>query len=220
MKLFNAQGKVELSLDDSVTGSEVATFMDDIVMATGININTVDILLPNGTIQKSFPFEFDPIGFRNAACGYQIVQRCAEARYYRVSMLSHSPFKYTTELILENTCTAMDICRDGSMFVGIGRRKTVEVYKINTRNSFTKVCSYTPASSATKFCLIDGREMVLVLVPDDNAVHIVDHMDGGRFVRYLDTGSVKLNKPYRICTDYDKHVWIGCHGGKVVMVDL
>jgi hypothetical protein len=196
--------------------------MDEIVLSSGRTSSTIDTLQANGTMQKSVPFEFNPFSFINTAWGYPIAKRYPQNDYYRVTMQLLSPFKCTTELILENTPIYVhDICRDGSKFVGIDKQ-TVEIYQINSRKSFTKLSSYAPLNKPTeaKFCLMDGREMVLVLVPDDNAVHIVDHMDGGRFVRCLDTGSVKLNKPFRICTDYDKHVWIGCHGGKVVVVDL
>jgi hypothetical protein len=196
--------------------------MDDIVLGRGKKGRTVDVLQANGTLQKSVPFDFNPVEFSNAACGYAIVGQVPEKNWYRVSMQSLSPFRYTTDLVLKNTPIYVDdICRDGSEFVGIDIQ-TVEIYKINHRNSFTKFSSYRPENRPreAKFCLMDGREMLLVVVPEDNAVHIVDRMDGGRFVRWLDTGSVKLNQPSRICTDYDKHVWIGCHGGKVVVVDL
>ena len=55
----------------------------------------------------------------------------------------------------------------------------------------------------------------------DNKVHVVDHKDGGRFVCYLDTGTVNLHSPYDLSTDYDKHVWIECLDiGVVVVVHL
>jgi hypothetical protein len=175
-------------------------------------------------MHKSVPINFQAVTFSNMACGYPAFRQIDGKNYFRVSMQSLSSFKFTTELILENTPIEVDdICRDGSMFVGMaGSNQTVEIYKINSRSSFTKVCSYTPGKPSwdAKFCLVDGREMVLMLVAADNAVHIVDHMDGGRFVRCLDTGTVKLSQPFMLCTDYDKHVWVGCNGGKVVMVDL
>ena len=62
--------------------------------------------------------------------------------------------------------------------------------------------------------------MLLVTVEGDNKVHVVDHTDGGLFLHYLDTGHLTLDRPYRLATDYHRQVWIGCRGGKVVMVDL
>jgi hypothetical protein len=223
MKLFDAQGKVDLFLADSVNGTELAAVMDDVILTWGKEEMFVDTLMADGTMQKSNPFDFNPYVFTQAACGYPIVQQYNANNYYRISVHSVRPFKCTTELILENTPVPIqDICRDNSMLVGTNDDAIVKVHKINSRNSFTKFSSYKPKNwpLGAKFCLMDGWEMLLVVVYVDNAVHIVDHMDGGRFVRCLDTGSVKLNKPLTICTDYDKHVWIGCNGGKVVVVDL
>ncbi|KAL8576341.1 hypothetical protein ACOMHN_048908 [Nucella lapillus] len=61
---------------------------------------------------------------------------------------------------------------------------------------------------------VDGSEQLLVLAQDDNSVHIVDHMDGGSFVRYLDTGPVTLSRHQHLATNFDQHVWVGCRGRK------
>ena len=60
----------------------------------------------------------------------------------------------------------------------------------------------------------------MVVVEDDDEVHLVDHTDGCRFVRYLDTGPVKLDRPFCLATDHEKVLWIGCQGGKAVLLEF
>ena len=62
--------------------------------------------------------------------------------------------------------------------------------------------------------------MLVVVVEDDDEVHLVDHTDGCRFVRYLDTGPVKLDRPFCLATDHEKVLWIGCQGGKAVLLEF
>nr|KAG5701338.1 hypothetical protein BaRGS_006112 [Batillaria attramentaria] len=73
------------------------------------------------------------------------------------------------------------------------------------------------ASEETSTC-IDGREMLVVAVERNNAVHVVDHTDGCLFVRYLNTEPFTLDRPCCLATDYNHRLWIGCHGGKVILV--
>ncbi|KAL8619389.1 hypothetical protein ACOMHN_057031 [Nucella lapillus] len=85
------------------------------------------------------------------------------------------------------------------------------------------ICSYRPErgqSVDARFCQIDGQEMLLVTIYGDNKVHVIDYTDGGHLVSYLDTGPLNLDKQWRLATDYDRQVWIGCLGGKVAVVDL
>ncbi|XP_076438052.1 uncharacterized protein LOC143277174 [Babylonia areolata] len=98
----------------------------------------------------------------------------------------------------------------------------VEVYRRAGSRSIAILCSYKPTSLPydARFVLIDDNERLLVAVRGESKVHIIDHEDGGCFVRCLDTGPLKLDRPKRLATDFDQHVWIGCDGGKVVVVDL
>jgi hypothetical protein len=227
LKLFDAHGQLEQFVYDStVRGNDLIPVLGDVVLAIKYgfsNNKTVDILHATGQIQKSVQFNFDCSQFHaGAACGYPFGKQCGAFNYHSICIQSMSPFKCTTEMILENTpIWVQDISRGSTAFVGTAA-STVEVYTINRRNSFTKFCSYKPKypPCAARFCLIEGQEMLLVLVPKDNAVHIVDYAKGRRVAGNLDTGSVELNQPSRLFTDYDKHVWIGCNGGKVLVVDL
>ncbi|XP_076466407.1 uncharacterized protein LOC143297796 [Babylonia areolata] len=98
---------------------------------------------------------------------------------------------------------------------------TVEIHTgAETQNSVI-VCTYEIESPVdAHFCLIDEKEMLLVTVWNDKRVHVVDHTDGGRLVRYLDTGPLTLNNARHLATDTDRHVWIGCGQGQVVVLDL
>ena len=66
----------------------------------------------------------------------------------------------------------------------------------------------------------DGKEMLVVVVEGDNKVHVVDHTKGGSFKRYLCTRNVELNRPCRLATDHENVMWIGCEGGKAVLLEL
>lgn len=70
------------------------------------------------------------------------------------------------------------------------------------------------------FCLVGGEEMLLVASSGQNAVHIVDHKDGCCFIRTLESDQRPLEKPFRLATNHKGRVWVGCHGGKVVIFDL
>ncbi|KAL8619406.1 hypothetical protein ACOMHN_057048 [Nucella lapillus] len=111
----------------------------------------------------------------------------------------------------------------GRYFVSIDRG-TVKVFGKAWSLRSAAIWSYRPETGEwltnAGFCQIDGQEMLLVAVPGDNKVHIIDYTDGGRLVRYLDTGPLNLDRPCRLATDYDRQVWIGCEGGKVAVVNL
>jgi hypothetical protein len=221
INLFDAHGKVEQYVTDSVFGDQLVSF-GDIVLAEEGKVRSVDILQVNGAIQKTVKFNFycrEMLAGAGRGCLLPFARLAFTDTFYTIDMQSLNPLKCITQPIIEKAPIRVKSI-SGSMFVG-NDNKSVLVYTIDSRNSFTKFSSYTPKNppADARFCLVDGQEMVLVLVPDDNAVHIVDHCRGG-FVRYLDTGSVTLSQPDIMYTDYDKHVWIGCDGGKVVVVDL
>ncbi|KAK7501752.1 hypothetical protein BaRGS_00007183 [Batillaria attramentaria] len=93
----------------------------------------------------------------------------------------------------------------------------VSVYKIvPSEKRKRRVATYSPAGkklylSDACFCKVEGREMLLVAVEEDNKVHVLDHNDGCLFVRYLDTGPLTLHRPCVLATDGLQRVSIGCH---------
>lgn len=70
------------------------------------------------------------------------------------------------------------------------------------------------------FFRVDGKEMLVVVVEGDNKVHVVDHTKDGSFKGYMYTRNVKLNRPCRLATDHENVMWIGCEGGKAVLLEL
>jgi hypothetical protein len=70
------------------------------------------------------------------------------------------------------------------------------------------------------FLTVHGQERLIVLVKGENRLHVVDHTDGCTFLGYLDTGSVKLEKPRCLAIDHVSVLWIACDGGKVIMMTV
>ncbi|KAK7492582.1 hypothetical protein BaRGS_00016248, partial [Batillaria attramentaria] len=146
--------------------------------------------------------------------------------YRVVSFDSLKPFKWNVKASIGTVDGSVcDISANRGFIAAVIRtvsKSSLSVYKmvdsVSKRDS-----TYSPGKdlepSDACFCLIDGREMLLVTV-DDNTVHVLDHTDGCRFVRYLDTGPLTLHNPRYLATDYHHRVWIGCHGGKVILVYL
>nr|KAG5701340.1 hypothetical protein BaRGS_006114 [Batillaria attramentaria] len=103
---------------------------------------------------------------------------------------------------------------------------SVVVYKKSGHENAQLVSTYTLNSWPTLqpsdvcFCMMAGREVLLVAVKKENKIHVVDHANGCRFISYLDTRPLTLNKPCVLATDHTRRVWIGCEGGKIVVVDL
>ena len=62
--------------------------------------------------------------------------------------------------------------------------------------------------------------MLVVVVEGDNKVHVVDHTKDGSFKGYMYTRNVELNRPCRLATDHENVMWIGCEGGKAVLLEL
>ncbi|KAK7481644.1 hypothetical protein BaRGS_00027160 [Batillaria attramentaria] len=146
--------------------------------------------------------------------------------YRLVSFDSLQPFKWNEKASIGTVDgTVCDISANRGFIAAIIRTvlsSSLIVYKMVGSVS-KRDYPYTPGRVLYPidacFCLIDGREMLLVIV-DDNTVHVVDHTHGCRFVRYLDTGPLTLDDPRYLATDYHHRVWIGCHGGKVILVYL
>ena len=70
------------------------------------------------------------------------------------------------------------------------------------------------------FFPVDGKEMLVVVVEGHNKVHVLDYKEDGSCKDYMYTRNVKLNRPCRLATDHKNVMWIGCEGGKVVLLEL
>ncbi|KAL8572161.1 hypothetical protein ACOMHN_057836 [Nucella lapillus] len=106
-------------------------------------------------------------------------------------------------------------------FIDFEMTGRLNVYGRAGSRSSALISTYVPICYPTdaRFCIIEGQEMVLLTVLHDNRVYIVDYTDGGRFKGCLDTGPLNLYRARRLATD-NRHVWIGCEGGRVAVVDL
>ncbi|KAL8619394.1 hypothetical protein ACOMHN_057036 [Nucella lapillus] len=142
------------------------------------------------------------------------------------------PTLSVTEVVLEDMSSLelpLQASAGGRYFVFIDSGIYGDTHRVKVcgkagsrRSAF--ISSYQPETGKCPadacFCQIDGQEMLLVTVRCDKKVHVIDYTDGGRLVRYLDTGPLNLDRPWCLATDYDRQVWIGCKGGKVAVVDL
>ncbi|XP_076446864.1 uncharacterized protein LOC143284104 [Babylonia areolata] len=70
------------------------------------------------------------------------------------------------------------------------------------------------------FCVLEGKEVLLVAFTALNTVHVLDHRDGCCFLRTLETERHPVVSPCRLSTNHHGRVWVGCNGGKVVIFDV
>ncbi|KAL8613811.1 hypothetical protein ACOMHN_029668 [Nucella lapillus] len=70
------------------------------------------------------------------------------------------------------------------------------------------------------FFPVGGRERLVVVVREDNRVHVVDHTDGCRFLHYLDTGDLPLHALRLLATDQESVLWLACDGGTALLLEL
>ncbi|KAK7116175.1 hypothetical protein V1264_001902 [Littorina saxatilis] len=226
MKLFDEQGKVLCVVEQAVDGNVLMAVMGDVVLAQGKGSGNLDMVSSVGEKSTFHSNYHDCFLFANCASGFGYMQipLAAELNMCRVTVHSVQPWKCDTEKVM-NKIRVMGTMRDfsqGEKKIATTYDKAARVYCLESADNLPLFCKYTTDKAIldARFCKIIGEELLLVLVEDDKQVHVVDFTDGGRLVRYLDTGSMKLYRPCRLATDYDKRVWIGCHGGKVVAVDL
>ncbi|KAK7481643.1 hypothetical protein BaRGS_00027159 [Batillaria attramentaria] len=144
--------------------------------------------------------------------------------YRLVSFDSLQPFKWTKKASI-GTADAIvcDVSANRGFFAAIELQFRSSSLNVYTMVDSTCEAGYYPGRDLHPidacFCQIDGREMLLVAV-SDNTVHVLDPTFGWRFVYYLDTGPLTLHDPCYLATDYHHRVWIGYHGGKVILVYL
>ena len=169
-----------------------------------------------------------------------ISQSVQTAGIFRIATVASSPPKLDTAPVCSNITdptifqslrnTTFTVSSDEKFFA-FSDSNCVYVY-IRTTGMPSKmkiVATYAKRNAAGNasilvddllFYQVDGEEMLLVAFSAQNTVHVVDHKDGCCFVRTLETDQRPLDNPFRLATNHQGRVWVGCHGGKVVIVDL
>ncbi|KAK7489234.1 hypothetical protein BaRGS_00019486 [Batillaria attramentaria] len=233
MGLYNEMGELLESQSDALRSSGV-TISDDITIASPIFLNKITWIQPGnkrGQIDSDgYCFSVACKNMSHGSRGIvvkQYVNSC-DGEYCEVSFESLQPLKWKTltKLGKFESGFLLDASSSREYFATQSSRSgAVDLFrKAVFGTSSTHDSTYTPGKDMTPsdacFCLIDGREMLVVAVEKDNKVHVVDHTDGCLFVRYLNTEPFTLDRPRCLATDYNHRLWIGCHGGKVILVYL
>ncbi|KAK7116182.1 E3 ubiquitin-protein ligase TRIM45-like [Littorina saxatilis] len=226
MKLFDEQGNVLCVLEQAVHGNVLMAVMGDVVLAKGKGSGNLDMVSSVGKLSTFHSNYHDCFPFANCASGfgYMHINLAGEVKMCRVTVHSVKPWKCNTTVIVDHMHSngiLQDVSQGEKKIAAIAGKEAA-IHHLESASTLPLLCKYTTTKTVldARFCKIKGEELLLVLVEKDSRVHVVDFADGGRLVRYLDTGSIKLDTPCRLATDCDKRVWIGCHGGKVVAVDL
>lgn len=160
----------------------------------------------------------------SGATGCYYVSFFDDLRYFRVHINSVNQSTWTRHVIMErDICSGYlrDVSAQEKYFV-FADGNEAKVFENKGPADLPQHCVYLLNHEAidARFCLIDGKEMLLVIAQEDDRVHVVDYKNGGKLNCYLSTGPVVLKKPVQLITDYDSRLWIGCDCGEVVVVDL
>ncbi|KAL8609426.1 hypothetical protein ACOMHN_006613 [Nucella lapillus] len=246
LKLFDAEGEILTTVQNPRNCLGLVTITGDIILSWIRDSSFVHLVKPDGSLRIYDMGRKIGDLITSGTNDAHYMREINENSLHRVEFMSEdksasrsvsSPTKPLASLtpLDQLTHSVTDVAVDnipsrgcpihasaGGRYFVFTQYDKVEVYARAGSRSSTFVCSYKPKKSPTdaRFCQIAGQEMLLVTVYGDNKVHVVDHRDGGHFVRYLDTGTLHLSRPCRLATDHDRHVWIVCEGGKVVVVDL
>ncbi|KAL8619310.1 hypothetical protein ACOMHN_056954 [Nucella lapillus] len=250
LTLFDAEGRVLTTVENLKYCTGLVTMTDDVILSWTCGDSSVQLVTPDGSVRTChLGSEVEGI-FSSATNDIHYLRKRGDDRLYWVELVNqnqsghaaprsaaaHPKMRVTpavkdqstlsvTEVVLEDMSLYEWLPRQasavGRYFVFILNDDTVNVYGrawSAVISSYRSETGGRPADAG--FCQIDGQEMLLVTVFDDNKVHVIDYADGGRLVRYLDTGPLNLDEPCCLATDYDRQVWIGCKGGKVTVVVL
>ena len=170
------------------------------------------------------------------------MQQVRTADIFRIATVASSPPQLDTAPVCSNITdasifnrlnnTTFAVSADEKFFAFGTADSSARVYHLTTGTpgELKLVEAYAVTDASGKqlggviddlmFCQADGEEVLLVAVSALNTVHVVDHKDGCCFVRTLETDQRALDRPFRLATNHQGRVWIGCHGGKVVILDL
>ncbi|XP_076437868.1 uncharacterized protein LOC143277029 [Babylonia areolata] len=250
LKLFDAEGQELTTVQDPGNCTGLLTIIDDVLLCWTDGDSTVRLITPDGSLStydmgrkilwmvSSAKNDIHYLGDSeekslhrvtftsvntdqtdSGLSGSALCQASSPGTPHHTNQLTHS-FK---EVVFENPPKRnLRHVSAGGRYFAFLCDGTVKVHSRAGSGSSAILCSYKPTSLPhdARFVLIDDNERLLVVVHKESKVHIIDHEDGGCFVRCLDTGPLELDRPNRLATDFDQHVWIGCRGGKVVVVDL
>ena len=225
-KLFDVQGQILSVAETKEELNQLYPVGDDNVMAEKLApvYNDWCLVRSDGCVEKIN----ESVG--TLACCSENGQVYQQTRYSKeLWQVKFSPERQLVfskkKLVFKAVPADIDSLRDVSpagQYFAFTAGKKAKVYTRTTTDGGKLLCTYKAdwTLSDLCFCRISGKEVLLVTVCYDNKVHVVDHTGGGHFLHHLDTGHLTLDRPRYLATDYHKHVWIGCHGGKVVVMDL
>ncbi|KAK7489233.1 hypothetical protein BaRGS_00019485 [Batillaria attramentaria] len=237
--LFDKTGRLLESLDECRLRGTFVTVLNDVTLLNGPFTTGFRWIQPSG---RGGNITFGRYDFK-ASCkrsgtGNHMVelyenaefQRAVWLGYFHISFVSFDPPKWNVSKLFKPPSKHdrhFDASVRADFFAFIHEDLTsVVVYKKSGHENAQLVSTYTLNSWPTLqpsdvcFCMMAGREVLLVAVKKENKIHVVDHANGCRFISYLDTRPLTLNKPCVLATDHTRRVWIGCEGGKIVVVDL
>ncbi|XP_076437704.1 uncharacterized protein LOC143276921 isoform X1 [Babylonia areolata] len=250
LKLFDAEGQVLTTVQYPGYCNGLLTITDDVLLCWKYGDSTVRLITPDGSLStydmgmevwgmvSSATNDIHYLGdwqqnslhrvtftsvntdqTDSGLSGSALCQASSPGTPHQRNQLTHSVKEVVFEKYPEGILRHVSA---GGRYFAFLDDDTVMVYRRAGSGSFAILCSYNPTSLPcdARFVLIDDNELLLVVVEEESKVHIIDHEDGGCFVRCLDTGPLELDAPTCLATDFNQHVWIGCYGGKVVVVDL
>ncbi|KAK7471337.1 hypothetical protein BaRGS_00036012 [Batillaria attramentaria] len=144
----------------------------------------------------------------------------------RISSVAQMPPEIDNNVVCTYTANGtynFDVSADGKFYAFC--TNPVSIFdKLESTTNLRSFASYNNPNvtgpTDVCFCMMDGREVLLVAFHSYNTVHVVDHRDAGCFIRTLESDGCKLDRPMQLETNNQGRVWVGCYGGKVVVFDL
>ena len=230
MGLFSKEGLLRKE-GDVLPGDSIVTVLDDVTIGSGERDKCSWVRTDGrkGTITTQFNF------VRFSKCGKEnIVANVLPTGMVFSQLWDFSLQSGTTQIIRGHTKIGdwnngdiFDVSACGKYFALFGwnlNSPTLRLFLRRESAEFQFNSSYSPGDKKKPldacFFPVDGQEMLVVMVEGQNKLHVVDHTDGCRFVRYLDTGPVKLDRPFCLATDHDKVLCVGCKEGKAVLLEF
>ena len=224
VKLFDVQGQVLGKPETTERLRRLCPVGDDNVVAETLSSDIWSLVKPDGSV-RTFNMNIHTLAHCSEN-GQVYLREDKSKELWQVKFSPDSQQVYTKEHLVFKTLSEgiyrlKDVSPAGQYFAFNAYQKA-SVYTRTTNYGCKLFSTYIAAASPSDlcFCRMSGKEVLLVTVCYDNKVHVVDHTDGGLFLHYLDTGHLTLDRPCCLATDYHRQVWIGCHGGKVVVVNL
>ena len=244
MGLYNKDGLLR-NEDNPVPGDSIVTVLDDVTLGYSGYVGECGSYQPKcswiqtgeGSGSATTPFlisSFSKCSNKNLFASLSEANNTRSVCHCSVTSLN--PLAWENTVIIKvnyvNTSTStslidlQDVCMSEKHFAFQGRGVNyaiLHLYMKDKSDGLRLISTYRRDKQDILdacFFPVDGQEMLLVAVKGDDRVHVVDHTDGCHLVRYLDTGPVSLCSPCRLATDHERVLWIGCHGGKAVLLEF